>query len=200
MYSSAFQAIGHSAAVTIRKISVKAASTSDRAISLGVRWRMAPSTRAIMRSRNDLPALAVIAHDDAVGEDARAAGDAGAVAAGLADHRGRLAGDGRLVDRGHALDDLAVAGDDLAGLDHDHGRPPAGRWRRFPRSSPSSQQAVGRRLPARLAQGVGLGLAAGLGQRRGEVGEQHRQEQPDVQGEQVAERRLALVAEAARRS
>ena len=55
MYSSAFRAIGQRAAVTIRKISVKADSTSDRAISLGVRWRMAPSTRAIMRSRNDLP-------------------------------------------------------------------------------------------------------------------------------------------------
>ncbi len=55
MYSSVCRAIGHSAAVTIRKISVNAASTSDRAISLGVRWRMAPSTRAIMRSRNDLP-------------------------------------------------------------------------------------------------------------------------------------------------
>ena len=35
--------IGHSAAVTIRKISVNASNTSDRAISLGVRWRIAPS-------------------------------------------------------------------------------------------------------------------------------------------------------------
>src|SRR6516162_8649727 len=52
--------MGHSATVTIRKIKVKAASTSDSAISLGVRWRMAPSTRAIMRSRKDLPAPAVI--------------------------------------------------------------------------------------------------------------------------------------------
>ena len=57
--------------------------------------------------------------DDAVGQDARAAGHAGAVAAGLADDRGRLAGDRRFVDRGHAFDDLAVAGNDLAGLD-DH--------------------------------------------------------------------------------
>ncbi len=39
---------------------MNADSTSDRAISFGVRWRMAPSTRAIMRSRNDLPADAVI--------------------------------------------------------------------------------------------------------------------------------------------
>ena len=59
------------------------------------------------------------AHDDAVGEHLGAAGDRRAVAAALADHRRRLAGDGRLVDRGDALDDLAVAGDQLAGLD-DH--------------------------------------------------------------------------------
>ena len=71
------------------------------------------------RSRNDSARLGRDPDDDAVGQDAGAAGDAGAVAAGLADHRGRLAGDGRLVDRGDALDDLAVAGDDLPGLDDD---------------------------------------------------------------------------------
>ena len=53
MYCSAFQAIGHSGLTTIRKSRVKADSTSVRAISLGVLCRMAPSTRAIMRSRND---------------------------------------------------------------------------------------------------------------------------------------------------
>ena len=42
------------------KISVKAVRTSDRAISLGVRWRTAPSTRAIIRSRNDSPGRAVM--------------------------------------------------------------------------------------------------------------------------------------------
>jgi len=45
-------------------------------------------------------------------------GDRGPVAAGFADHRGGLAGDGRLVHRGDALDHVPVAGDDLAGLDH----------------------------------------------------------------------------------
>ena len=59
------------------------------------------------------------AHDDAVGQHLGAAGDRRAIAAALADDRRRLAGDGRLVDRGDALDDLAVAGDELAGLD-DH--------------------------------------------------------------------------------
>ena len=71
MYSSAFQAIGQSGTVTIRKISVNAASTSDRAISLGVRWRIAPSTRAIMRSRNDSPGRGGDPHDDPVREHAR---------------------------------------------------------------------------------------------------------------------------------
>ena len=47
-------------------------------------------------------------------------------------------------------------------------------------AGPSS--AEGRACPARVcAEAVGLGLAARLGQRLGEVGEQDRQEQPDVQ-------------------
>ena len=58
-------------------------------------------------------------HDDLVGKDPRAAGHAGAVAAGLADHGGRFAGDGRFVDRGHAFDDLAVAGNHFARGDLD---------------------------------------------------------------------------------
>ena len=53
------------------------------------------------------------AHDDLVGQHAGAAGDRRAVAARLADHRRRFAGDRRLVDRGDALDDVAVAGDHL---------------------------------------------------------------------------------------
>ena len=57
------------------------------------------------------------AHDDLVGQHPGAAGDGRAVAARLADHRRRLAGDRRLVDGGDALDDVAVAGDHLAGGD-----------------------------------------------------------------------------------
>ena len=90
------------------------------------------------------------AHDDLVGQHPGAAGDGRAVAAGLADDRRRLAGDGRLVDRGDALDDVAVAGDDLAGRRPRTGRRAAscvdghlddrcrragGRW---PRSRPGS--------------------------------------------------------------
>ena len=60
MYCSAFKAIGHSGTTTIRKMSVNAVSTSDSAISFGVRCRRAPSTSAIMRSRKDSPGPAVM--------------------------------------------------------------------------------------------------------------------------------------------
>ena len=88
---------------------VSAASRMSSAISFGVFWRFAPSTMAIMRSRNVSPGFGGDADDEPVGEDARAAGDRAAVAAALADDRRALAGDGALVDRGDALDDLAVA-------------------------------------------------------------------------------------------
>ena len=42
-----------------RKIRVSTASRIESAISFGVRWRRAPSTIAIMRSRNDSPGLLV---------------------------------------------------------------------------------------------------------------------------------------------
>ena len=60
MYCSAFQAMGHSGTTTIRKIRVNADSTSVSAISFGVRCRMAPSTSAIIRSRNESPLDAVM--------------------------------------------------------------------------------------------------------------------------------------------
>ena len=75
-----------------------------------------PVDEGLARLRRDL-------HDDAVGQHLRSAGDGAAVAAGLADHRRGLARDRGLVDRRHALDDLAVAGDDLVRL---HDAPVAG--------------------------------------------------------------------------
>ena len=119
MYSSAFRAIGHSATVTIKKINVNAAKTSAKAISLGVRWRMAPSTSAIIRSRNEWPASAVISTTMRSDSTRGSAGHAGAVAARFANHRRALAGDGRLIDGRNALDDLTVAGDDLSRFDDD---------------------------------------------------------------------------------
>ncbi len=51
---------GRSVATTITKISVSAASRMFSAISFGVLRRSAPSTSAIMRSRNDWPGSCVI--------------------------------------------------------------------------------------------------------------------------------------------
>ena len=167
-------------AVTIKKMIENAARMIVSAISLGVFCREAPSTRAIIRSRKLSPAPAVTADHDPVGEHPRSAGHARPVAAGLADHRCALAGDRRLVDRGHPLDDLAVGRNDLADLDHhaiaglELGRGDLGRLA-------GRLEPVGDRVLTRGPQALRLGLAARLGQGLGEVGEEHGQEQQDRQ-------------------
>ncbi len=115
--------------------------------------------------------------DDAVGQHARAAGDARPVAARLADHGRGLAGDGRLVDAGDALDDLAVGRDQVARL-ADDAVALAQVGRGYGLLAAVDELARHRR-GAGLPQGVGLGLAAALGERLGEVREQDRQPQPD---------------------
>ena len=130
-----------------------------------------------MRSRKLSPGSRRDADDDPVGEDSRAAGDGGAVAARLADHRRRLARDRRLVDARDALDHLAVGRDDLAGRDDDRVADAQRRARHV------LERAVGPplvrdRLRARLAELVGLRLAAALRDGLGEVGEEHREPEP----------------------
>ena len=105
---------------TSRKMIVMPASRMSRAISLGVFWRLAPSTMAIMRSKKVSPGLAVMRTTSQSDKHAGAAGHAAAVAAALADHRGALARDGALVDRGDAVDHFAVDGNVVAGLDEHH--------------------------------------------------------------------------------
>ncbi len=56
------------------------------------------------------------AHDDAVGEHARSAGDRAAVAAGFANDRRRFAGNGGLVDRRRTFEHVAVGGNDFIRL------------------------------------------------------------------------------------
>ena len=118
-------------------------------------------------------------HDDAVGQHPGAAGDRRAVAARLADDRRRLAGDGRLVDRGDAFDDLAVTGDQLARAAHAPGRRRGGRDDGLSTVVPSAWRTWATVSRAGLAQRVGLGLAPAFGHGLGEVGEQHREPQPD---------------------
>ncbi len=117
------------------------------------------------------------ADHDPVGEDRGAAGHRAAVAAALADDRGRLAGDRALVDRGDALDDLAVAGDVLPGLHHYHVTL-AQDARRRP-SPRAVHQLAGPDVLPHLPQRVRLGLAPALGHRLGEVGEQHGEPEPE---------------------
>ena len=75
------------------------------------------------------------AHDDAIGEHARAAGHRAAVAAGFANDRRRFAGDRRLVDRRGAFEHVAVGGNDLVRPRRRSGRPCAGSCSsRAPRS------------------------------------------------------------------
>ena len=135
-------------------------------------------------------------HDDLVAEHPRAAGDRRAVAAALADDRRRLAGDGRLVDGGDALDDVAVAGDDLAGRRRRTGRRSSSSADERSTTVPSALAHPGDGVGPGLAQRGGLRLAAALGHRLGEVGEQHGE--PEERGDQTGER--VLLAGAARRS
>ena len=95
------------------------ASRMSSAISFGVFCRLAPSTMAIIRSRNVSPGFGGDAHDEPVREHARAAGHRAAVAAPLTDDGRALAGDRALVDRRYAYDDLAVRGDELPRVQHD---------------------------------------------------------------------------------
>ena len=90
-----------------------------------------------------VPARRGDADDQPVGDHLRAAGHGRAVAAGLADDRRGFAGDRRLVDRGDALDHLAVAGDDVAGLDQDEVARPRG-----PRPQPPRRARDRRRRAA----------------------------------------------------
>ena len=133
-----------------------------RAISLGVFCRFAPSTRAIIRSMNVWPGCGGDLDDDPVGQHLGAAGDRAAVAAALADHRRRLAGDGRLVDAGDAVDDVAVAGDHVAGLADDHGRPSAARSPARLRLAAVGAEPTRHRCRGGCARSdVGLGRARG---------------------------------------
>ena len=179
---------------------VSAASRMSSAISLGVFCRLAPSTSAIMRSRKVSPGLAVMRTIEPVGKHARAAGDAAAVAAALADDRGAFAGDGAFIDRGDAFDHFAVAGNQVAGFDqHDIvlcAESATPTLRLTGASRLRLVQLLGGAHRGGLAQRVGLGLAAAFGHRLGEVGEEHREPQPgrDAEDEPPAIRPAADAA------
>ena len=120
-------------------------------------------------------------HLDEVGEHGRSAGDGRAIAAGLANDGRGLAGDRRFIDRGDAFDDVAVAGNDLAGFDqHDIAEAKIERVHPFDDAAEvlGIDIALGAGVAAGAAQSVGLRLAAPFGDGLGEIGEQHREPQP----------------------
>src|ERR1700727_2201137 len=93
---------------------VSAASRIFSAISFGVFCRLAPSTSAIIRSMKLSPGFCVIL--TTMRSDSTVVPP---VTAGFADHWGGFARDGGFVDGGDAFHDIAVARDDLSGLDDD---------------------------------------------------------------------------------
>ena len=174
----AYSPNGRSVTTTTRNTIVRPASRIESAISFGVLRRDGALDERDHPVDERLAGLLRDLDHDAVREHARAAGDRAAVAAGLADDRRRLAGDRRLVDGGDALDHGAVAGDQLAGLDDDDVA--AGQLGRGLGAAVAQPRGG---LLAHRAQRRRLRLAAALGDRLGEVAEEHGQPQPDRDGE-----------------
>ena len=134
-----------------------------------------------------LAGLAGDLDDDPVGQHRGTAGNGRAVAAGLADHGGGLAGDGGLVNGGSALDDVAVAGNLLAGA-YDH--QVAARELGAGNDGEvllvlNGLDAMGLDILLGRTQGIGLSLTAALGERLGEVREQIGEPQDDRDGDHI---------------
>ncbi len=100
------------------------------------------------------------------------------------------------VDGGHAFHDVAVARNDLAGLDeHDIAQAEIKRVHPFNEAVEvlGIDVAPGVRVAARAAQGVGLRLAPPFGDGFGEIRKQHREPEPG--GDLARERRCAVVGQ-----
>ena len=105
---------------TSRKIRVRPISRMSSATSLGGLLPLGAFHQGDHPVQGRLARVGADPHQQPVGHHLGVAGHRRAIAAGLADHRRRFAGDGGLVDRRHAFDDFAVAGNHLAGLDPYH--------------------------------------------------------------------------------
>ena len=158
------------------KMIVRPASRMLSAISFGVFCRDADSTSPMILSRKVSPGFWVIS--TTMRSDSTRVPPVTALRSPPAS---RMTGAdspviAELVDRRDALDDGAVAGDDVARLAHDDvalaqlGR----RHRLLAAVDDAARDGVG----ARLAQRRRLRLAAPLGDRLGEVGEEHGEPQP----------------------
>ena len=113
------------------------------------------------------------ADDDAVADDARAAGDGAAVAAALANDGRRFASDGGFIHAGDAFDHFAVGGNHVTRFADDEVALLQIRCGNFFFASVPSASRHG--VLACLAQTVRLGFATAFGHGFGEIGEQHRE-------------------------
>ncbi len=161
-----------------RKMIVNFASRIDRAISLGVFCRSAPSTSAIIRSRNVSPGSAVI--PTLIQSDSTFVPP---VTAERSPPDSRMTGADSPVMADSSTEAMPSMMSPSPGISS-----PASTITTSPaRSSEAGMRllgAVGPEAPARpglpaSAQRVGLGLASPLGHRLGEVGEHHREPQPE---------------------
>ena len=165
---------------------VRPARRIDRAISFGVFCRSAPSTRAIIRSRNVSPGLAVIC--TTISSDSTRVPP---VTAERSPPDSRMTG----ADSPVIADSSTVAMPSTTSPSPGMTSPALTTQRSPSRSCDDGTTSIdaartphpGRRLGARLAQRRRLRLAAALGHRLGEVGEQHREpeERHDETGEHV---------------
>ena len=165
---------GRRVTTTARNTIVRPESRIDKAISFGVLRRAAPSTSAIMRSRNDCPGSWVIS-TTMWSESTRVP----PVTALRSPPASRMTGaDSPVIadSSTEAMPSITVPSPGMTS--------PASTTTTSPRCSSAAGFVAAvaqprRGLGAHRAQRVGLGLAAALGDRLGEVAEQHGQPQPD---------------------
>ena len=164
---------------------VSAASRMLSAISFGVFCRRAPSTIAIMRSRKVSPGSAVM-RTMIQSESTRVPPVTALRSPPLSRMTGALSPVMALSST-EAMPsiDLAVTGDEVAGLhEHEVAAPQVRRRHLFDRRvAPRFGKALGGHVLAGAPQGVGLGLAPSFGHGLGEVAEQHREPEPERDGQ-----------------
>ena len=178
---------GSKVAHTTRKMMVSAASRMFRAISFGVFCRLAPSTMAIMRSRNVSPGWAVM-RITSQSDSTRVP----PVTAERSPPDSRITGaDSPVTALSSTLATPSMISPS-AGMKSPASTSttsPFAKCRRGHGSErtavPGLDESLGRHVTPGLAQTFRLGLAASLGHRLGEVGEQHGEPQPqrDAQDE-----------------
>ena len=176
---------------------VSAASRMLSAISFGVFWRLAPSTIAIIRSRNVSPGSAATL-TMIQSERTRVPPMTALRSPPLSRMTGALS------------PVMAVSLTDAtpSTISPSHGTSSSASMRTMSplrsvaddtvcdgRVAPRLGELLRRRVLARLAQRVGLRLAAALGHRLGEVREEHGEPEPERDREDEAGRRLALADE-----